>query len=105
MPLRTSANGDASAVTVTTLVNGDNGAYLIAGKQPCIGVQLVNRAVRTDGSGTYVPAHIRLFEHRGISSNRRHCEGAKQREQSHSNFRNPVIAELPSLRKFRHCEE
>ena len=91
MPLRTAGNANiANTDFITTAANGTNtGAYLVAGGQPCIGVQLVNRQRRDDG--TYSPAHIRLFEHRGISSNRRHCEGAKQREQSRLNS--------------RHCEE
>ena len=61
MPLKTQANGDASATNVTTQVADANGAYLAAGGEPCIGVHLVNRARR--GDGTYSPAHIKLTPH------------------------------------------
>ena len=37
-------------------------AYLVAGKLPCIGVQLVNRAARTTGGG-FTPAHIKFIQH------------------------------------------
>ncbi|MCI7022819.1 MAG: hypothetical protein MR964_01095 [Campylobacter sp.] len=70
MPLRTHGNGNASTtVNITTPANGTStGAYLVAGGLPCIGVQLVNRVRRTDGTGTYVPAHILLTEHGNVSS-------------------------------------
>ena len=68
MPLKTSTDGDASAITVTTVANGTNaGAYLAAGGQPCIGVHLVNRARR--GDGTYSPAHIKLTQHNTNNAN------------------------------------
>ncbi|WP_321236137.1 type II secretion system protein [Campylobacter sp.] len=56
VPLKTSTNGDASTAAATT------DAYLVAGKKPCIGVRLVNRAARTDGGG-FVPAHIVFTRH------------------------------------------
>ena len=60
MPLKTQADVDASTAAATDV------AYLVAGKKPCIGVQLVNRQNRTDG--TYSPAHIKLIEHTNVSS-------------------------------------
>ena len=68
MPLKTHDNGNASAITVTTAANGTNaGAYLAAGGEPCIGVHLVNRARR--GDGTYSPAHIKLTQHNTNNAN------------------------------------
>ena len=63
VPLRTATNGDLPAgTTVNTLPNGTaNGAYITAGKLPCIGVQLVNRATRTGGG--FTPAHIKFIQH------------------------------------------
>ena len=69
MPLKSATNGDLPAgTTVNTLPNGTaNGAYLVAGKVPCIGVQLVNRAARTTGGG-FIPAHIRFIQHPNATS-------------------------------------
>ena len=63
MPLKSHDNGNGSTITVTTAADatGTNVAYLVAGGEPCIGVHLVNRARR--GDGTYSPAHIRLTQH------------------------------------------
>ena len=60
MPLRTAGNANiANTDRITTAADGTNtGAYLVAGNLPCIGVQLVNRQRRDDG--TYSPAHILL---------------------------------------------
>ena len=66
MPLKTQANGDASATSVTAATTGTNGTYLTAGGEPCIGVHLVNRARRADG--TYTPAHIKLTQHANAAS-------------------------------------
>ena len=66
MPLKSSTGADASATNVTTQVADANGAYLVAGGEPCIGVHLVNRARRADG--TYVPAHIKLTAHTANSA-------------------------------------
>ena len=64
MLLKTATNANiTNANLVGTEPTGEAGAYLAAGGEPCIGVQLVNRAVRTDGSGTYTPAHIKLTPH------------------------------------------
>ena len=56
-----------NADLITTAADGTNtGAYLAAGGRACIGVQLVNRQRRNDG--TYSPAHIKLFDHGNVSS-------------------------------------
>ena len=64
MPLRTAGNANiANTDRITTAADGTNtGAYLAAGGRACIGVQLVNRQRRDDG--TYSPAHIKLTQHR-----------------------------------------
>ena len=60
MLLKSATNGNVTT-NVTVLPTTETGAYLVAGNLPCIGVQLVDRAVRTDG--TYTPAHIKLVAH------------------------------------------
>ena len=62
VPLK-KANGTNLANTdlVTALPNATDGAYITAGKVPCIGVQLVNRATRTGGG--FTPAHIKFVQH------------------------------------------
>ena len=72
MPLKSSTGADASATTVTTQVAEANGAYLVAGGEPCIGVQLVNRQRRNDG--TYSPAHIKLTQHTNATTASSVCQ-------------------------------
>ena len=72
MLLKSATNGNVpTTTTITTEVTGEAGAYLVAGGEPCIGVQLVNRARRTDG--TYSPAHIKLTAH-ATNSTRGVCQ-------------------------------
>ncbi|WP_414437567.1 type II secretion system protein, partial [Campylobacter sp.] len=69
VPLKRANGNDIDATDlVITQVAGDNGAYLIAGKLPCIGVQLVNRATR-EGGGGFVPAHIKFTQHATNATN------------------------------------
>ena len=72
MPLKTQANGDASATSVTAATTGTNGTYLTAGGEPCIGVHLVNRQRRDDG--TYSPAHIQLTRHTANNTGNNVCQ-------------------------------
>ena len=72
MPLKSHNNGNASAITVGTAPTADAGAYLVAGGEPCIGVQLVNRQRRTDG--TYSPAHILLTRHTANNTGNNVCQ-------------------------------
>ena len=56
-----------NADLITTAADGTNtGAYLAAGGRACIGVHLVNRQNRTDG--TYSPAHIQLVAHNNANT-------------------------------------
>ena len=67
MPLKSAADGNIpTGTTITTLPNGTAGAYLTAGGRACIGVRLVNRQNRNDG--TYSPAHIQLVAHNNAST-------------------------------------
>ena len=66
VPLKTASDaniGDTDFITTA--------AYLVAGGEPCIGVQLVDRQRRNDGN--YSPAHIQLTEH-GTNKNNNVCE-------------------------------
>ena len=89
MPLKTQANGDASATSVTAATTGTNGTYLTAGGEPCIGVQLVNRARRDDG--TYSPAHIKLTAHTANSA-RGVCEQVRNSKVVNDYFNSTVLA-------------
>ena len=74
MPLRTAGNANiANTDRITTAADGTNtGAYLAAGGLPCIGVQLVNRQRRDDG--TYSPAHILLTRHTANNTGNNVCQ-------------------------------
>ena len=74
MPLRTAGNANiANTDFITTAADGTNtGAYLAAGGRACIGVQLVNRQNRTDG--TYSPAHIKLTQHTANNTGNNVCQ-------------------------------
>ena len=91
MPLRTATNGNGSTITVTTAADatGTNVAYLVAGGLPCIGVHLVNRARRTDG--TYTPAHIKLTQH-ATNANSGVCQQVRNSQVVDDYFRSTVPA-------------
>ena len=74
MPLkRGNGNDITNADLATTVANGtNNGAYLAAGGRACIGVQLVNRQRRDDG--TYSPAHIKLTRHTANNTGNNVCQ-------------------------------
>ena len=90
MLLKSAANGNVpTTTTITTEVTGDAGAYLVAGGLPCIGVQLVNRAVRADG--TYSPAHIKLTQHT-TNANSGVCQQVRNSQVVDDYFRSTVPA-------------
>ena len=90
MPLKSSTGADASATNVTTQVADANGAYLVAGGEPCIGVHLVNRARRADG--TYTPAHIRLVAHNNANTASSVCQQVRNSQVVSDYFNSTVPA-------------
>ena len=89
MLLKSATNGNIpTGTTITTQPNGTAGAYLAAGGEPCIGVQLVNRVRRTDG--TYSPAHIRLTQHTNANSGV--CQQVRNSQVVEDYFRSTVPA-------------
>ena len=73
MPLRTAGDANIGNTDyIITAATGTNGAYLVAGGKPCIGVQLVNRQRRTDGN--YSPAYIKLTEHATNNTGNHVCQ-------------------------------
>ncbi|MCI7236910.1 hypothetical protein [Campylobacter sp.] len=76
MPLKTSANEDASATGVGTAV------YLLAGGKPCIGVQLVNKAGNT-------PAHI-VFSENTTNKDKGVCQQVIKAEPVDAYFKSKI---------------
>ena len=90
MPLkRGNGNDITNADLATTVANGTNsGAYLAAGGEPCIGVHLVNRARR--GDGTYSPAHIKLTQHTNATTASSVCQQVRNSQVVADYFRSSV---------------
>ena len=90
VPLKSHDNGNGSTITVTTAADatGTNVAYLVAGGEPCIGVHLVNRARR--GDGTYSPAHIKLTQHTNATTASSVCQQVRNSQVVADYFRSSV---------------
>ena len=84
MPLDT-----PTAAAVRTTGTGPT-AHLQAGGLPCIGVQLVNRVRRTDG--TYSPAHIQLTQHTNATNASSVCQQVRNSQAVTDYFNSTVPA-------------
>ena len=92
VPLRTAGDANiANTDFITTAADGTNtGAYLAAGGRACIGVQLVSRQRRDDG--TYSPAHIKLTQHTNATTASSVCQQVRNSQVVSDYFSSTVPA-------------